>query len=67
MERPVLYISPKKYTRESAVISCRIPKDMLDEIDRLAASTGRARNEVIGLCLEFALEHLAERGETARE
>ena len=53
MEIPV-----KKYTGESAVISMRLPSDMLQEIDAIAADTGRTRNEVLTLCMEFALNHL---------
>lgn len=58
MEVPKLYISPKKYTGESTVVSTRLPKDMVAQIDRIAKSTGRNRSEVMGLCLEFALEHM---------
>lgn len=51
-------IPAKKYTGESAVISMRLPRDMLLEIDTIAADTGRTRNEVLTLCMEFALNHL---------
>ena len=40
------------------MLSLRIPKDMTDEIDWVAEKTGRTRNEVMTLCLEFALEHM---------
>ena len=53
MEIPV-----KKYIGESAVISMRLPRDMLQEIDAIAADTGRTRNEVLTLCMEFALNQL---------
>lgn len=58
MDNPKFHIPVKKYTGESTVISCRIPKDMLQEIDQLAGETGRTRNEIILLSLEFALGHL---------
>lgn len=58
MQNPKFYIQPRRYTGESSVISMRLPKDMLKEIDNLATSTGRTRNEVLSLCLEFALTHL---------
>lgn len=35
-----LEIPVKKYTGESAVISMRLPRDMLQEIDAIAADTG---------------------------
>lgn len=53
-----LEIPVKKYISESAVISMRLPRDMLQEIDAIAADTGRTRNEVLTLCMEFALNHL---------
>lgn len=58
MDAPKLEIPVKKYTGESAVISMRLPRDMVQEVDRVAAATGRTRNEVLTLCLEFALKHL---------
>ncbi|MDO4990662.1 MAG: ribbon-helix-helix protein, CopG family [Eubacteriales bacterium] len=51
-------IRPKKYAGESSVVSMRMPKDMLREIDAVAAKTGRTRNEFMLMSLEFALEHL---------
>lgn len=58
MEKPLFRITPKKYTKETSVISMRIPKDMLQDIDAAADASGRTRNEVLSLCLEFALEHM---------
>ena len=57
MNEVCLEIPIKKYTGESAVISMRLPR-MLQEIDAIAADTGRTRNEVLTLCMEFALNHL---------
>ena len=51
-------ITPKKYTGESAVVSMRMPKDMLRDIDEIAAKIGRTRNEFMLMSLEFALDHL---------
>ena len=36
----------------------RITKAMLAEIDKIAAETGRTRNELMTLGLEFALKHI---------
>ena len=58
MAEPEFRITPKKYTEESVVISSRIPRDMLRDLDAIAARTGRSRNEVLTLSLEFALAHL---------
>ena len=58
MEMPKLYIEPKKYTGESTVVSMRLPKDMIEELDRVAKATGRTRSELMSLCLEFAMQHM---------
>ena len=58
MSEPKFQIKPKKYTGESSVVSMRMPKDMLRDIDEIAAKTGRTRNEVMLMSLEFALDHL---------
>lgn len=58
MEKPKLQIKPKKYTGESAIMSVRIPKDMIQDLDAVAAKTGRTRNEIIAMSLEFALENM---------
>lgn len=57
-ETPILKIEPKKYTGESVVVSIRMPRDMVKEIDGIAASTGHTRTELMMLCLEFSLKHM---------
>ena len=59
MNTPKFEIPVKKYTGGSTVVSFRLPKDMLRDVDEVAARTGRTRNEVLSLCVEFALDHLA--------
>ena len=58
MEQPKLKIKVKKYTEESAIVSMRIPRDMIRDLDAVAARTGRTRNEIVSMSLEFALEHM---------
>ncbi len=58
MNTPKFEIPVKKYTGATTVVSFRLPKDMLRDVDEVAAHTGRTRNEVLSLCVEFALEHL---------
>lgn len=58
MEKPIFQIAQKQYTGESAVVSVRMPKDMLADIDEAARISGRTRNEIITLTLEFALGNL---------
>ena len=54
MKKPVLRISPKRYSGETTILSMRIPKD----IDNVAAVTGRTRNEILTMSLEFAQDHM---------
>ena len=45
-------------------LSIRVREDIIDRLDDLAGQTGRSRNELIGLLLNFALnnsEVVAER------
>ena len=58
MDGPILRIGAKRYTEESTVVSFRLPKDMLREIDGVAQSTGRTRNEIVSVSLAFALRHM---------
>ncbi|KHM51633.1 ribbon-helix-helix protein, CopG family [Anaerovibrio lipolyticus] len=39
------------------VFSVRLKTELLDQVNALADDTGRTRNELIGMLLEFALEH----------
>ena len=58
MERPILRISPKKYSGETTIVSMRLATDLLRDIDAVANVTGRTRNEIMTMSLEFALEHM---------
>ena len=57
-EEKKLIIEPQKYGGETAVVSMRMPKNMLADIDAVAAETGRTRNDILMLSIEFALEHM---------
>jgi predicted DNA-binding protein len=58
MEKPKLQIRAKRYTEESAIMSARLPKDMIRALDEVAVKTGRTRNEIVALSLEFALDNM---------
>ena len=58
MDEPVFLIRQKKYVGETMVVSMRIPKDMLADIDKAAQVSGRTRNEIMSMSLEFALNHM---------
>lgn len=57
MDSSVLRIEPKKYKEESQVISVRIPKDMLQDIDKVSKASGRTRNEIMMIFLDYALKN----------
>lgn len=58
MSEKKLIVESKKYKSETSVVSARLPIDMIKEIDRVVEETGRTRNELIIMFLEFALENL---------
>lgn len=58
MTEPVLRISPKKYVGETTIVSMRMAKELLKDIDNIASLTGRNRNEILTMSLEFALNHM---------
>ena len=66
MSEPVLRVSHKKYRGDSTVVSLRLPKDMLSDIDAVAGRTGRTRSELLTMSIEFALTHM-EIGSGAEE
>ena len=53
-----LIISSKKYTGETAVVSARLPVDLIKKIDKICEATGRTKNEVIQMCLEFSVDNI---------
>lgn len=57
MANNTLKIETKRYTEESVIVSARIPKDMLEDINTIAKETGRARNEIITMFLDYALKN----------
>lgn len=58
MDKPKLVIKTNKYSGESVVISMRIPKDLLNDIDDIVRKTSKSRNEILMTCLEFAMNHI---------
>ena len=53
-----LVISSKKYTGETAVVSARLPLDLIKKIDEICDATGRTKNEIIQICLEFSVDNI---------
>ena len=53
-----LVIPAKKYGGDSAVVSARLPVDLIKELDNICEKTGRTRNEVVQMCLEFSVDNI---------
>jgi hypothetical protein len=58
VSEPVLKITPKKYSGETTVISMRLAKELIKDIDMVANMTGYNRNEILTKSLEFALKNM---------
>lgn len=51
-------VRSKKIYGENTVVSCRMPLELVKKLDDISNRTGRARNELILRCVEFALDKL---------
>lgn len=58
MAEKKLIIQSQKYSGDTTVISLRLPKDMLNDIDAVVEKTGKSRNEILQKFLAFSLENL---------
>ena len=54
-----LIIRPKKYKGNDGykVFSIRIKDELVESIDSISTRTGHSRNELIGIFLEYAVNH----------
>ena len=55
MEKARFEITSKKYKGDSSVISLRLSNDLISKFDEIASETGRTRNEIFSMALEYAL------------
>ena len=62
-----LHVSQKKYKGETSVVSARLPNELINTIDKYAEKTGRSRNEIILMCLEFATQNIVVSNHEERE
>lgn len=58
MDNEVLRIKERKYQGETEVVSARLPSELVKELNFIAKETGRSRNEIIELCLTFAVNRV---------
>lgn len=59
MDNGNLVIHPKRAKGEDGyrTFSVRIKEETVEQLNEIAAKTGRSRNELIGVLLEYALTH----------
>ena len=59
MKNDDLIVKPKRPKGEDGykVFSIRIKEDTVAKIDAISMQTGRSRNELIGMFLDYAAEH----------
>ncbi|MFA0816259.1 MAG: ribbon-helix-helix protein, CopG family [Anaerofustis sp.] len=53
-----LVIRSKKKYGDSSVVSARLPNEIVATLDETARKSGRTRNEIVLLCLEYALQQI---------
>lgn len=58
-----LEIQSKKYKGESVVVTSRVPIELARKIDEVSQKTDRTRNEIVVMCLEYALNNIVIRDE----
>ena len=51
-------VRPRKSYGKSTVVSARLPDDLLNELNTVCTKTGRSRNELITMCIEYALQRI---------
>lgn len=52
-------VTPKKNQSDNyAVISLRLEKQLLEKYDEVSALSGRSRNDLLCMALQYALENL---------
>ena len=58
MEKKFIVHPRKPAFGKTSVVSARLPDDMIARLDKIAQETGRSRNELIQMCIDYALENL---------
>lgn len=52
---------------EKEVISFRVPKDLITQIDKIAIDNSLSRNEFMLQCLEYAINNMEDKNSTPTE
>ncbi len=65
MSKERFSIPPRRFRGETAVVASRLPVELISLLDDLSHKTGRSRNEVIQLCLEYAIDNMEDDNDEA--
>lgn len=58
MDEKKLIISQKRFSGDSSVLSLRVPNELVSQLDGIAETTKRTRNDIILKCLEYAVQNI---------
>ena len=58
LDDEVLRIKELKYRGDTEVVSARLPSELVQELSYIAKQTGHSRNEIIEICLTFAVNRV---------
>lgn len=58
LDDETLTIKERKYQGQTEVVSARLPSELVKELNAIAKETGRSRNEIMEMCLTFAVERV---------
>lgn len=58
MEKKFVVHPRKPAFGKTTVVSARLPNVMIEQLDKVAQETGRTRNELIQMCIDYALDNL---------
>lgn len=48
----------KSYYERTSIVSVRFPNHLVDKLDVISSKTGRSRNELVLMCVEYALDNI---------
>lgn len=60
MSKERFTIPPRRFRGETAVVASRLPVELVSLLDELSRKSGRSRNEVIQMCLEYAIDNMED-------
>lgn len=58
MENKFVVHPRKQALGKTSVVSARLSDNIIEKLDKVAQETGRSRNELIQMCIEYALDNL---------